>query len=202
MSSNHMQQGWNLTDALCPLLVVPDKTRLACLVQSDVCTQPQQLTFDILGLRSRGGAPLFRIQIAEIDTDNPQVSLNTLDRNQMLAFMCTGEAFSGVEHPCISIYRSSGELFGTLQKRQEKEYRLTCGDDVLMYFTGNFIEHNIEVRNELQQVAATVDAASLDEYEAHVHAKMDAGLVILGLIAIDKCEAVGKQLSSGSCSRY
>merc|ERR550532_2786162 len=58
---------------LCPLLVVPAGTRLACIVQNRIWRERQELSFNVRGMQSRGGAALFQLRVSECGNQVPGV---------------------------------------------------------------------------------------------------------------------------------
>lgn len=175
---------------LCPLLVVPERTRLACLVQNDVCRRKQDLSFDIRSVPSREGAPLFRIRVAEHETMGAGIYVETLSGREQLAFLSTEALWQNSEHPVLEITRPTGVSYGSIEKGQNGEYFIIGKrGEKLLTFEGDFQSHSIQVISPGGTVvAATLPESSLEEYQAHIQARTDAGLVILGLLAIDKCE--------------
>mmetsp|Transcript_88387 Transcript_88387/g.205638 ORF Transcript_88387/g.205638 Transcript_88387/m.205638 type:complete len:382 (+) Transcript_88387:80-1225(+) len=183
---------------LCPLLIVPEGTRLACVVQNDVCRKKQDLSFNIRGMQSRGGQALFQMRVAEHGSVSPGIHVETLGGKEQLAFLSTKELWMGGSHaslqaqvllPTCSITRPWGEPFGVIQKRDSGDYVMMRGKSDMWVFSGEFSTHSFTVTstNGSQSVAA-VCPGSTEEYQVYVQAKIDAGLLVLGLLAIDKCE--------------
>lgn len=179
---------------LCPLLVVPDGTRLACVVQDDVRRRRQELSFDIAAVPQRGGTPLFRARLSELmsprlgsDT-TPGIFAETLGGREQLAFLSTEPIWRGDKRPAFEITRPFGERYGVLEKNDNGSYcAYSSKGDLLLVFSGDFRSHNIQVTQSGSVVAAIMQS-SPEEYHVHVQARTDAGLVILALLAIDKCE--------------
>jgi len=172
---------------LCPLLIVPDGTRLACIVQNDVRHKRQELSFDVVALPTRSGAPLFTVRISELGRETPGVYVETLSGREQLAFLSTEEVWKGVPNPVCTISRPWGLPYGTIQKSEDGAYHVNRGKTALLVFSGDFQNHKIQVRNSRGVVAQT-ESTSPEEYQVRIQARTDAGLVILGLLAIDKCE--------------
>jgi hypothetical protein len=188
---------------LCPLLIVPDGTRLACIVQNDLRCRKQELCFDIGAVPARGGAPLFRVRVSELSTEAPGIYVETLSGREQLAVLSTEELWRGTERPSLSISRPWGLPYGTIQKGENGEYYVMRGTSTLLVIAGDFENHSIRVRNSSDNTVATVMQASPEEYQVHMQARTDAGLIILGLLAIDKCEIASDSLpkcSSGTPS--
>jgi len=186
---------------LCPLLIVPDGTRLACIVQNDVRHKRQELSFDIVAMPTRSGTPLFRVRVSELGGETEAgIFVETLSGSEQLAFLSTEEVWKGVQNPVLTISRPWGLPYGTIQKVEDGTYQVLRGKTPLLVFRGNFQTHNIQVRSPRGTVAQT-EGTMLDEYQVRMQALTDAGLVILGLLAIDKCEAsadIDRKVSSGS----
>jgi len=178
---------------LCPLLVVPVNTRLACVVQNLCHNRQQDLTFDVRGLLSRGGLPLFQIRVAEVGAPVPGIHLETLNDRVQLAFLSTAELWLGGDRPRMNFFRASGVPFGSFQKAENGWYRVMYADEEILWFTGSFSEHQIQVIDRDGVTVATVSQQTSSEYRVYVQARTDAGLVILGLLAIDKCEQAACQ---------
>merc|ERR1719428_708378 len=91
-------------------------------------------------------------------------------------------------NPVFGIYRNTGSLYGTLQKGDRGEYSVWRAKAEVMTFSGDFQAHDVQVKNSHGRVVANTVLMSQDEYQVHVNAGTDVGLVILSLLAIDKCE--------------
>jgi hypothetical protein len=183
---------------LCHLLVVPDGTRLACVVQNDVRRRKQELSFDICAVPARGGAPLFRMRVSELGQENPGIFVETLGGREQLAFLSTQDLWLGSSRPALSISRPWGLPYGMVQKGDNGEYLVMRGTTTLLVLTGDFQSHTMQVLNATGQVVATTLQTSPEEYQAHMLSRTDAGLVILSLLAIDKFESTGSPDTSFS----
>lgn len=179
---------------LCHLLVVPEGTRLACVVQNDVRRRRQELSFDISAIPTRGGAPLFRMRVSELGKEErgsvapSGIFVETLNGREQLASLSTEEIWSGSVRPSLAISRPWGLPYGMLQKDANGAYLVLRGSTTLLAFSGDFVHHSIEVKNSSGHVIATTSQHSSEEYQVQMQARTDAGLVILSLLAIDKCE--------------
>lgn len=177
---------------LCPLLVVPDRTRLACIVQTDVCCRKQELSFDIRAPSAREGAPLFRIRVSELGQEGIGIYVETLSGREQLAFLSTEALWMGKQHPIMAISRPMERPYGNIEKGANGEYLVSASNgERLLTFVGDFRNHNIQVMSPTGTVVAATSQTSPEEYQAHIQARTDAGLLILGLLAIDKCENSG-----------
>lgn len=174
---------------LCKLLIVPEGTRLACVVQNDVCRKKQDLSFNIRGMQSRGGAALFQIRVSEHGNVSPGIYVETLGGKDQLAFLSTEELWKGTVRPILSISRHAGEHYGSIQKNTNGEYIVQRGELDMWVLSGDFTSHSVQVMSMSNQLVASVCPGNLEEYQVYVQARIDAGLLILSMIAIDKCEA-------------
>mmetsp|Transcript_33046 Transcript_33046/g.58753 ORF Transcript_33046/g.58753 Transcript_33046/m.58753 type:complete len:471 (-) Transcript_33046:93-1505(-) len=180
---------------LCPSLIIPDGTRLACVIQNDLRRTKQSLAFDVRSVVSRGGASLFRIHVNELNDQTPGVSVETLDGSEQLAFLSTEhlwvESSTSSHAPLLSIYRPKGALYGTVQKNSNGDYQVLRGQTSLMTISGDFAQHKIEITAASGRAVAATQQTSPEEYMVNVQSRIDAGLVVLALLGVDKCEAMG-----------
>mmetsp|Transcript_11716 Transcript_11716/g.32002 ORF Transcript_11716/g.32002 Transcript_11716/m.32002 type:complete len:364 (-) Transcript_11716:26-1117(-) len=174
---------------LCPLLIVPEGTRLACVVQNDVCRKRQDLSFNVRGMQSRGGAALFQMRVSEHGGASPGIYVETLGGKEQLAFLSTEELWSCAPRPVLAVLQPWGETYGSIQKSEGGEYVLRRGKAAMWLFSGDFASHSVQVVTTGGEAVANVCPSSHEEYQVFVQARIDAGLLILGLLAIDKCEA-------------
>jgi len=173
---------------LCHLLVVPDGTRLACFVQNEVRRKKQDLTFDVSAVPARGGAPLFRMRVAELGPEPSKIFVETLGGREQLAELSTEELWRGAPNPSLAISRPWGLPYGHVQKSDGGEYMVLRSQNTMLIFSGDYKTHNIQVQDTSGHTIATTMQTSPDEYQVHMQARTDAGLIILALLAIDKCE--------------
>jgi len=85
--------------------------------------------------------------------------------------------------------------FGCLRKAGSKAYAVQldgCEQDVLS-FVGDFTHFNLSVNTLGMQSVASVCQVHSRECRATVRAHCDAGLVLLVLVAIEKCEALARR---------
>jgi len=191
LPARHGQAPWPPAQMpLCPLLIVPEGTRLACVVQNDVCRKKQDLSFNIRGMQSRGGAALFQMRVSEHGSLSPGIYVETLGGKEQLAFLSTEDLWQGSARPVLSISRPWGEVYGSIQKSESGEYVVQRGKSGVMWvFSGDFLRHSVQVVTTSGHAVASVCPGSSEEYQVYGQACTDAGLLILGLLAIDKCEA-------------
>jgi hypothetical protein len=179
-------------DSLCPSLVVPSGTEFVFAVQEVVTPERQEISFNIVDLK---GTPLSRVILSESrSATQPKIMLQTM-ANAPLASVDTLEWHQGTTEP-LSICRANGALFGRIQKEPSSGryvIRHRAGRKLLT-FHGDFHEKAINVMSCItgQLVGASekcvVDFNSASHYQVRVAPSTDAGLVICGLLAIDKLE--------------
>mmetsp|Transcript_71581 Transcript_71581/g.203084 ORF Transcript_71581/g.203084 Transcript_71581/m.203084 type:complete len:431 (-) Transcript_71581:99-1391(-) len=165
---------------LCPLLVVPDGTRLGCVVQNDVCRMKQELSFDVSAVPTRGGAPLFRARVSELGSDGPAIYVETLGGRDQLAFLTTEDLWRGSSNPVLGISRPWGLPYGTMQKGENGEYVVVRGQSPLLTFSGDYLAHSIQVMVPSGHTIATTLQTSPEEYQVHMQARADAGPLLAG----------------------
>lgn len=178
---------------LCPSLVVPQGMDLVFAIRSALSQQRQELDFNILDLQ---GAPLCRVVVAERGERKAPccgIFLQTLTR-MPLAVVNTEQLYAGSGPP--SICRPNGSLFGVLKHNGSAGYSLkhTSGRR-LLEFTGDF----------RRKSATAVDSSGLrvcvtepndQGYQIRIGPRVDAGMVISCLLAIDKLEGFALNESS------
>lgn len=179
-------------DSLCPSLVVPSGTEFVFAVQEVITTERQELSFNIVDLK---GTPLSKVILSESrQATQPKIMLQTM-AGAPLASVDTHEWHHGTSEP-MAICRSSGALFGRIQKEPSSGryvIRHRAGRKLLT-FHGDFHEKAVNVMSSItgQLVGASekcvVDFNSMSHYQVRVAPSTDAGLVICGLLAIDKLE--------------
>lgn len=182
---------------LCHLLVVPDGTRLACFIQNEVRRRKQDLAFDVSAVPARGGAPLFRMRVSEMGPEPSRIFVETLGGREQLAELSTEELWRGNPNPSLAISRPWGLPYGQVQKGDNGEYLMLRSQNTMLVFSGDYQSHNIQVQDTSGHTIATTMQTSPDEYQVHMQARTDAGLIILALLAIDKCELADTPIHSG-----
>lgn len=179
---------------LCPSLVVPDNRRLACIVQAVAGRQKQDTIFDVVSARE-AQVPLFRIKIAELRDDSPAIYIETLGGKETLACLSTKELWSGAsDNPVLAIHRPWGAQYATIQKNDAGDYIVYAGrhgqrsGPPLLVLSGDIRTHSVKVSNASNRVVGQTEEASPGSYQVTVWARVDVGLVLLGLLAMAKCE--------------
>uniref|UniRef100_A0A7S1MQW9 Phospholipid scramblase n=1 Tax=Alexandrium catenella TaxID=2925 RepID=A0A7S1MQW9_ALECA len=199
--------------ALCPDLIVPERMELDFAVPEALGVGAQHLSFSILDMR---GQPLSHVIANE--TGSPcGIQLQMLDRTP-LAFIRTEclhggrsgrgrsrepASSSGQGTNCIEICRPSGEVFCVVTKDEGTPwYRYVLRSKTwqrLYTYCGNFREKAVNVTNSSGHLVCTSERCrvgfdSASHYQVRVAPQTDAGLLLCGLLAIDKLEG-GSQSS-------
>jgi len=175
---------------LCPSLLVPDGTRLACVVKADLKRQKQSLSFQVRSVSQKGGSPIFRVDVQELSA-KPAIFLKALDGTETLAYMSTEELWNNPEGaaPALSIYRANGVLYGSVQKNAAGGYTIMRGQTALLIAQGDFQAHTVQAKATNGRVIAATQPISPAEYQVNVQSRVDFGLVLLALLAADKLES-------------
>lgn len=177
---------------LCPSLLIPDNTNLACIHRRDVRNTRQSLFFDVCSWARTGRRPLFKVLVAENSPDNkPGIYLQDIDGGETLAFLSTQELWSKSSEASVQatlgIYRASGVLYGSIAKsKQYDEFTVMRGQTPMLTLSGDFWNYDIKATASNGRVIAIAKALSPDECQVLVQAKVDTGLVFLALLAADK----------------
>jgi hypothetical protein len=182
---------------LCCAMIIPDGTRLVCMVPKQLQNKRQMCIFTVHSPADRGGTPLFSIACSELG-EHPNISLQSLpssgSESECLAYASTDELWNisdpHAAFPSLKIFRGSGTLYGTIQKIDTFTYHVSRGQTHLLTLSGNFSKHDVKVSSGSgREVASTYLVSSTPhEYQVQVQSRVDAGLVILSLCAVDKCE--------------
>lgn len=171
---------------LCPVLQVPESTRLNCIVENDMCRRRQEMAFNVRGV---SGAHLFQVRVAETTSKaTPGILLEKLGGEELLAFLSTEEVWQGVARPNLNIFWPNGVHYGTMQKSEEGEYIVQQNGSVVLVYAGDFASHSVKIKSGAGRTVGSISQDSPEEYQVMVHTLNDAGLILLGALAIDKCE--------------
>lgn len=177
---------------LCPSLVVPSGMEFVFAVREDLDATRQELNFNIVDLK---GAPLSRVVVSEkgdVNAAGCGIFLQTLTR--MPLAMVDMKAVHEKQNKSPLICRPNGEVFGQLKYDESGKYLLkNKAGKGLLIFHGDFSEKAVNVMNTVGKlVCATercvVDFDSSPHYQVRIAPYVDAGLVICGLLCIDKLE--------------
>lgn len=178
---------------LCPQLMVPTSSNLRVVVPELACRRRQDTFINICSVPSLGGSPLFRARVSECEPaafGARGVYLETLEGDQQFAWVSTEELWSspGGTAPKLTIMRPDGLQFATMKKNNRGDYVIMCGLSVLAVFSGDFQAHEAQVVSSQGRLMAQLQRGGPGCYEVTTSPDIDAGLIILGLLAIDKCE--------------
>lgn len=181
---------------LCPQLLVPPGTRLDCVVGGHLCRRRQLKTFKVCGLT---GVQLFQVRAEETDSDRPGICMETLERER-LAFLSTEELWTGASSPQMSIFHAWGNKYGAVRKTEEGAFEVSAQgreeDNPVLKYIGDFAGNSYKVVGKGGRTIAVVSPSSEGVKKVVVHSRNDAGLVILGILAIDKCEMPADRVPS------
>jgi len=188
-------------------LVVPPGKRMVCLLERRLYNEPQELVFDITSGHHRGRSPLMKVRVSETTKDRcPNVGLEYLS-GESLTFFTTQELWE--ERPnselgrqvSVALYGPSGAIFGQICRVPTERgvmYQVFKDhmriDSPLYTFSGDFATHSIRVTEcgPLGRLVASCEPSQAGDDEDVMQVKieplMDAGIVLLGLLAIDKIQ--------------
>jgi len=194
---------------LCPDLVVPEGMEFVFAVREVLNTARQQISFSVVDLR---GQPLSHIIVNE-SGPHCGVHLQMLDGTPLawIRTECLYERSSrclttargreqGTGWGSIDICRPSGEVFCTVAKDADIPcYRYVLRNKAwqrLFTYYGNFRQKAVNVTNASGQLVCTSERCVMDfdeapHYQVRVAPLTDAGLLLCGLLAIDKLEGGG-----------
>mmetsp|Transcript_93644 Transcript_93644/g.222665 ORF Transcript_93644/g.222665 Transcript_93644/m.222665 type:complete len:413 (+) Transcript_93644:99-1337(+) len=179
---------------LCPSLVVPSGMELVFAVSELMAAEKQQVAFHIIDLQ---GQPLSRVVVDEFGS-RCGIFLRSLD-DRPLAWVRTGPLFEkkgGLPEICWP----SGEVYGTVAKEDpvpNKRYTLRDKSGQRIFtFNGNFQEKAINVVNASGRLVCDTERCAVSPgtaasyFQVRVAPSVDAGLILCGLLAIDKLRRV------------
>mmetsp|Transcript_5654 Transcript_5654/g.15242 ORF Transcript_5654/g.15242 Transcript_5654/m.15242 type:complete len:520 (-) Transcript_5654:104-1663(-) len=188
-SPRDKQQGSQ--EELCPCLVVPAGMELVFAVRELLVRDRQQISFSIVDLQ---GQPLAHVIVNESSGQQCGIYMQMLDQTP-LAWVRTKKVHEGAGMP--EICWPSGEVFATV----EKDEPVPCGRYILrapsgqrLYtFHGDFREKAVNVVSPCGRLVCDTERCVVDfdgspHYQVRVAPCIDAGLVLCGLLAIDKLE--------------
>lgn len=175
---------------------VPENCKFQCVlyIPRVVCHRRQNMTVSINRLSVPGGTALYKAHVAEgdsADTSGAGIHLEMLGGEQEFTFLSTDDVWAsqGKRQPEMEITQTSGAKYATIKKIDPATYTMARGTDTLMVFSGRFSRHDVQVRCAKGQTVARVSPSSTEnKYEVVVYTNTNAGLIILGLLAIDKVE--------------
>merc|ERR1719361_1352226 len=132
---------------------------------------------------------MLQVRISECTKSEAGIHLETLEGWEQLAFLSTEELWLGSSRPNLVITSQNQAAYGSIQREPNGDYTLRRGDTHLWTFSGNFRGHCIQVKDtQGRAIGGTWPGQTGEDYQIFIEAQTDAGLLILMLMAIDKCE--------------
>jgi hypothetical protein len=186
---------------LCPQLKVPDTSKLRVVLPQRACRKRQDAIVDVCSVPQLGGKPLLRARLTECEPTAREacgIYLEALGGDRQHAFLATGDLWAqsaGALPPKLFILRPDGRQFATMEKTPGGDYTIMCKLGVLATFSGDFLAHETRVFSNQGWLMAQTEQGSESNYEVTAFPGVDAGLVLLGLLAIDKCETYPSRLA-------
>lgn len=177
--------------SLCPCLTVPTGSRFTCLIKDCIRKKKQSVDFHVRSPPASLCRPLFRIDVSEFG-NRPGIAIQSIDGMEELAFLSTEALWnssSGAQCPLDICRPQSGATFASVQPNtqpHEGGYQVLRGASKLMDLKGDFTKHTLAVTAANGQFIAMTRPYMPDEYELSVFSGVDAGLVLLALLAADK----------------
>lgn len=187
---------------LCPCLVVPEGMELVFVVKDVLNEERQQVSFSVLNLC---GQPLSHVIINEVGA-YCGILLQLRDETP-LAWVCTSPVHEsrGSGGLVLEISRPSGEVFCRISREDAiptscHMLRDTAGQR-LYTFHGTFKDKSVTVVNPSGHLVCDTEGCSLGNdglpyHQVRVAPNVDAGLMLCGLLALQKME-VGCPLWAG-----
>jgi len=133
--------------------------------------------------------PLFRARVAE-NTDSSGIYLESIAGTESFGSVLTEAVWTSTSggKPALLLSQASGQAYATIKQGYQGNYEVMHGVTVLAIFSGDFRRHDVQVCDRDGQTMAWVSQAREDKYQVVVFPRVDAGLIILSLLAIDKIE--------------
>mmetsp|Transcript_13792 Transcript_13792/g.37376 ORF Transcript_13792/g.37376 Transcript_13792/m.37376 type:complete len:490 (-) Transcript_13792:89-1558(-) len=189
-------------DCFCPGLVVPDAMEFVFAIREVLAKVPQQLSFSIVDM---SGHPLCHAIVNElggaINGESCGIHMQYLDK-EPLAQIHT-EMLHAQPGSLPVICRANGETFCELTRDQRfgttRRYVLRDrSGDQLVAFHGDFREKAVNATDPSGRILCVTQRCTINRdnaphasyYEVRVAPGADAGLLLCGLLAIDKVEGV------------
>jgi len=178
---------------LCPCLVVPEGMELVFAVRDLLSGEKQQLSFSVVDLE---GQPLSHVIVNEVGP-HCGILIQMLDQTP-LAWVRTKAV-----HDCRGmpeICYPSGEVFCTVAREEAvptSRYTLRDTSGQRLYtFHGDFKEKAVNVVSPSGRLICDTERCELGSdgtphFQVRVAPGIDAGLVLCGLLAVEKIEGVG-----------
>jgi hypothetical protein len=176
---------------LCPQLMVPSGSQLHCAMRSTVSCARQELVVQVCSGAELGSAPLFEVRVADGGPEGSSeagIFLQTPGGEGQLASLSTREVWArpAGREPELEIMKASGKRFGTLTKSPTGSYIIASKFGTVAFFDDHFVAPRSQVQDGFGATLAEVISTSEGIYNVTVNPNIDAGLIVLGLLAIDK----------------
>jgi len=193
---------------LCTRFVVPHGMMFVFAVREVLNQGRQQLSFSIVDI---SGHPLCHAIVNEVNTKRCGIALQFLTK-EPLAYIRTNmlhDQAGGLPVICDADEEPFCELMRDQRFGSARRYLLQdCSGEKLMAFHGNFREkavNGVAPSGELMCVTrrCTIDADNAPHvpyYEVRVSAHVDVGMLLCGLLAIDKVEGLAGATSEPGTS--
>lgn len=182
---------------LCPSMVVPSGTDFIFAVREVLARERQQMSFSIVDAEGRPlrPRPLF-VSVRELE---PPCGISLqMDESSPLAWVHTEPLHLRRGGP-PEIRRPDGQVFCTIVREEANEagcsrprYVLRGASGLrLCTISGDFREKAVNVADPLGRLVSATERRMIDGlpyYQVRVGPRVDAGLVLCGLLAVDKME--------------
>lgn len=179
---------------LCPNLVVPVGMEFVCVVPEALQTHAQNTTFTTSDL---DGKELMRVVVQEgRDMLQCGIRLEFMDGRQ-LAFLNTAAIYQD-RHADIKVFRPTGEMLCSLSREEalpngKYTAHASVSGEKLLAFGGDFGRKTVRVVNETGRIVCATERCAVSgegrpNYQVRVAPGGDAGLLLCGLLGIDKME--------------
>mmetsp|Transcript_53610 Transcript_53610/g.115818 ORF Transcript_53610/g.115818 Transcript_53610/m.115818 type:complete len:482 (-) Transcript_53610:119-1564(-) len=176
---------------LCPTLVVPSGMEFVFAVREVVTRERQQISFSIIDMK---GQPLSHVIVNETTGSKSGIYLQMLDMTP-LAYVRTDmvhERPGSLPEICKPSEKAYCVMVRGTQPECQYILRHMSGQQLLT-FQGDFKEKAINVLNPSGRLVCATERRRLDfdsapHYQVRVAPHADAGLLLCGLLAIDKLE--------------
>jgi len=199
-------------DSLCTALVVPKGKRMVCLVEARLYQERQDIEFKITSSLSRGCKPLMLVRVSETEQSDPKIVLEQLpdgdaERGSVFASVSTTNLWEERmdSEAVFTFLDASGSVYGRFTRTAPDSYDLIAesqeSDIPTLTFFGDLRDHSIRVETGSEnKLVATVEPCRRStlraSYQVSIEAGVDAGLVLLGLLTIDKSERLSPPMDS------
>mmetsp|Transcript_121241 Transcript_121241/g.220520 ORF Transcript_121241/g.220520 Transcript_121241/m.220520 type:complete len:456 (-) Transcript_121241:282-1649(-) len=167
---------------ICSSLSIPAGSVCQCVIPNNLENMQQSLSFDV----GASGNPLFRIHVNELGS-HPGIRILRFHSQEELAFMSTECLWGMMEKSSFRIYRPNNQLYCSVEQNSRGGYSVLHGEGELMLLSGDFTHHVIWIRTPSGRDLASTSQLSPYEYEVRLSPGADPVVIILALLAVDKC---------------